>query len=93
MSFKIKPEDVGQKLQDACWIHAKGEGASQRWSISEIINAAIEAGLVSPPCWEVVGPTLNARTVFKRQVDAATWAGVDRAFRKVEVRHWKGQTE
>jgi len=46
----INPDDIPEALLDASFIHARGEGPSQRWSIAEILNAAIEAGVVLPPC-------------------------------------------
>lgn len=61
--------------------------------IAAILNAAIDVGLVSPPCWEVVGDDYKIAMVFKRKVSAERWIASDHGFRKAEVRHWKGRTE
>lgn len=88
MSYKIKPEDVPDNLLDACFLHAMGEGPSQRWSISEILNAAIEAGLVSPPCYTVRNLVTGQLFYDVGQVQLRPG--------KPEIpahEHWKGQTE
>jgi|LakMenEpi03Aug12_release.lakeMendotaPanAssembly.Ray.scaffolds.fasta_scaffold202077_3 hypothetical protein len=88
----IKAEDISEEQFDKIWGSCQGHVADSE-DLVDIINAAIEAGVVSPPCWEVVGETINTVTVFKRQEDAARWVEVDNGFRKSEMRHWKGQTE
>jgi hypothetical protein len=90
----IKPEDISDELSRELFRHASGITMDAcRINVAAIANALIEAGVVSPPCWEVVGETLNTVTVFKRQEDAARWVEVDNGFRKSEMRHWKGQAE
>ena len=97
-SDAIKPEDIGAEIIDA--VEDKCGCGSGAWDcipetelIAAILNAAIEAGLVSPPCWEVVGDDYKIAMVFKRKVSAERWMASDHGFRKAEVRHWKGQTK
>lgn len=90
MSYKVKPEDVTLELAEKCWLHVRGEGPSAKWSISEVINAAIEAGLVSPPCWvmrvhERIAKDMNHEpNVFPSRRDDS---------KHLMYEHWKGQTE
>jgi hypothetical protein len=90
----IKPDDIPNDLEEMCqaieWFQC---GDTDKPAIAAILNAAIEAGVVSPPCWEVVGETIHNVTVFKRQDDARRWVEADRGFRKSEMRHWKGEAE
>ena len=89
----IKPEDISDEAFDEMDGDYYSDFGMDKEDFAAILNAAIEAGVVSPPCWEVVGETLNTVTVFKRQEDAARWVEVDNGFRKCEMRHWKGQAE
>lgn len=93
MSGPIKAEDVTQNtvkdLVDVMYRHKMFN--AEFWAA--ILNNAIDAGLVSPPCWEVVGDDYKIAMVFKRKVSAERWMASDHGFRKAEVRHWKGQTE
>lgn len=91
----IKPEDVPNELlelamerfENAYWNDVKPQ------NVADFLQDAIDAGLVSPPCWEVVGETIHNVTVFKRQEDARRWVEADKGFRKSEMRHWKGEVE
>ena len=89
----IKPEDISDEAFDEMDGDYYSDFGMDKEDFAAILNAAIEAGVVSPPCWEVVGETLNTVTVFKRQEDAARWVEVDNGFRKCEMRQWKGQAE
>jgi hypothetical protein len=90
----IKPEDLPPELQDKCFLHARGEGPSQQWSIAEILNAAIEAGVVSPPCYcgrkafggVAVGPIIEHEGI------PILWAPGANP-QNVVTEHWKGQSE
>jgi hypothetical protein len=91
----IREKDISDDVFDAMredwrWL---ADAKFTKGSLAYALQLAIEHGLVSPPCWEVVGETLNTVTVFKKQEDAARWVEVDNGFRKCEMRHWKGQTE
>ena len=88
MSYKINPEDVPI---DFIANHLKGRLFAEsvyEADILVIINAAIEAGLVSPPCWAVTRPGSQI-----------TWGplSLEQAKRMVlhdeVIEHWKGQTE
>lgn len=89
MSYKVKPEDVPDtlaiELQDnlsGVTIHA------YRSNISKILNAAIEAGLVSPPCY--VHRYLGELECQGGTLDPALFIGKPR---EAGDEHWKGQTE
>jgi len=91
----IKPEDVTQELlelamerfENAYWNDVSPE------QVALFLQDAIDLGLVSPPCWEVVGDDYRISMVFKRKESAERWKASDNGFDKTEVRHWKGQTE
>lgn len=95
MSDVIKAEDVTQdilelameRFQNAYWKDVTKQ------NVADFLDDCIDAGLVSPPCWEVVGDDYKIAMVFKRKVSAERWIASDHGFRKAEVRHWKGQTE
>lgn len=90
----IKPDDIpNEAINMITWELSRGGDKSLSQTAAIILNAAIDAGLVSPPCWEVVGETIHNVTVFKRQEDARRWVEADRGFRKSEMRHWKGDVE
>lgn len=88
MSGPIKPEDISEEAfyaHDGDMLHDFGLGKAD---LAKILNAAIDAGLVSPPCWAVVRPGTSIawgpmsleqakRTVMSGEV----------------IEHWKGQAE
>ena len=50
MAFRIKPEDISEEAFYACdgdLLHDFGLGNAD---LARILNAAVEAGIVSPPC-------------------------------------------
>lgn len=89
MSYKIKPEDVLDKLAIELQDYVSGVTVrAYQHNNSDIINAAIEAGLASPPCHvlrylgELVcqGGTLDPALFIGKTVEEGD-------------EHWKGQTE
>ena len=95
----IKPEDVTPELAEKCWLHISEDDSEMgdltlKWSISEVLNAAIEAGLVSPACYcgrkafggVAVGPIMEHEGI------PILWAPGANP-RNVVTEHWKGQTE
>lgn len=93
MSDVIKAEDVAEEFIGMIDEKILSYYDLLACDIAAILNAAIDAGLVSPPCWEVVGDDYKIAMVFKRKVSAERWIASDHGFRKAEVRHWKGQTK
>lgn len=81
-------EELAKRIND-CVIWHDGPQVD----VAKVVELLLDAGLVSPPCWEVVGETIHNVTVFKRQDDARRWVEADRGFRKSEMRHWKGEVE
>ena len=80
----IKPGDITNQMAATCWIYARGEGESMKWSISEILNAAIEAGIVSPPCYCVRwNGELQKHENMVKLYPGKPWAH--------DTEHWKGQ--
>lgn len=88
--FTVDQKDLPDRLKSYTMLDGT---PIPNYIVVDIINAAVEAGLVSPPCWEVFGESLVPVTVFKSREDAEEWTKVDNGFRKVGFRHWKGQTE
>ena len=88
----IKPGDITNQMAATCWIHARGEGESMKWSISEILNAAIEAGIVSPPVWAIRNIKTGA-LVERRGVPVFVLDGNPTDSDLWIKEHWKGQTE
>lgn len=83
----IKPEDIPDRLVEN-WL---ADGVSNSWKdfIARRLNDAIEQGVISPPCWEVVMKQ-GTPFAFKKKKAAEAWA---LSSEDCEVRHWKGQTE
>jgi hypothetical protein len=93
MSIREKhiPEDVYDAMrEDWRW---PDHADLTKGSLAYVLQLAIEHGLVSPPCWEVLGDDYRISMVFKRKESAERWKASDNGFDKTEVRHWKGQTE
>jgi hypothetical protein len=96
----IKPEDVTDKLAIGLFHNVAGVTLDAcRYNVAAIINAAIEAGVVSPPCYQPVvdGEPLNdvfGPTIFATQQSVEEWF-VDREMCRESWggRHWKGQAE
>ena len=88
----IKPEDIDNVVAEK--VLRDGLRMSfPNTMVSAILNAAIEAGVVSPPCWEVVGEHGRPFMVFKDKKAAEAWASWATSIAACEVQHWKGQTE
>jgi hypothetical protein len=81
----IKPEDIPNSM---VWVMF-GETLTPE-TIAGLLNEAIEAGIVSPPCWV-------ARTASGELVRGAVYTSKDDAERNKwtsdPVEHWKGQVE
>lgn len=94
MSHKIKPEDVSEVLiswaEDSVGL---GNGAWDCVDVQElcaaIINAAIEAGLVSPPCHFIAYPS-GMPVMYEPGEPIQIYPG---KCSEHHHRHWKGQTE
>ena len=92
MSDAIKPEDIGAEIIDA--VEDKCGCGSGAWDcipetelIAAILNAAIEAGLVSPPvyCVRRNGELRKFDSGEVKVFSGKPWAH--------DTEHWKGQTE
>lgn len=84
----IKPEDIPQSLMDATFKHTESyTEAGQRRDIAAILNAAIEAGVVSPPvfCVRQNGELYRYDTGAIKVFSGKPWAH--------DTEHWKGQNE
>lgn len=91
MSYHVKPEDVPEELQN------RADTEFSTWydgpviDIAAILNAAIEAGLVSPPvkCMRWQGVLEMENGVPMVRIDAPDlWPQ-----KLISYEHWKGQTE
>jgi hypothetical protein len=86
-----KPEDIPGEL-----IHKWGSVTQgETWSelIAARLNAAIEAGVVSPPCWNLVSSDgFKSTTVYKTK-EYAERVAYPNAGQWYKVEHWKGQME
>lgn len=87
----IRPEDIPQSLMDATFRHTESyTEAGQRRDIAAILNAAIEAGVVSPPVWAI----RNIKTgeiIYERQNPKLTIDGTPTDSDVWEKVHWKGE--
>jgi hypothetical protein len=87
----IKPEDVTDKLAIGLFHNVAGVTLDAcKYNVAAIINAAIEAGVVSPPCWiaRMSNGQLVSGTVYPSKDDADRYK-----WTSDNVEHWKGQTE
>lgn len=98
MSYQVKREDIPDEFAEKCWIHISGDhfepsDVALKWSISEVLNAAIEAGLVSPPVYTV----RDKDGYLLDDGIYGLYSDPDRALDGHEdgctAEHWKGQTE
>ena len=109
-SDAIKPEDIGAEIIDA--VEDKCGCGSGAWDcipetelIAAILNAAIEAGLVSPPVWAVIADEdspdfKNAEgpinpvylTTTKQEAEFRIREDI-LDVKKTRVEHWKRQTK
>ena len=89
MRYVIKPEDIPEEIGRTAWrIAVTSDKSGRRHLLAATLNAAIEAGLVSPPCYTI-----------RNQQDGKLFHDVG----QVRLRpgkpqipaheHWKGQTE
>ena len=87
---RVKPEDVPVELRQDI---AKRlfDHHVREWEVAAIINAAIEAGLVSPPvlCMRFQGVLQRENCVPMVCVDAPKMSPQS----LISYEHWKGQTE
>ncbi len=88
MAFRIKPEDVTLELRQDI---AKRlfDHCVREWEIASILNAAIEAGLVSPPCYFITYPS-GMPVMYEPGEPIQIFPGKGDG---PHCRHWKGQTE
>lgn len=90
MAFRIKAEDVPEDLARQCYELSDAPESKSQIFVAAILNAAIEAGLVSPPCWiaRASNGQLISGTVYpsKEHAENYKWSSDN-------VEHWKGQTE
>jgi hypothetical protein len=97
----IKPEMVSDELIEAAEAGCgMGCGAwdcvDEKEVAAAILNAAIEAGLVSPPVWVVSGFTTGEIVSLhncKAEADEEAKRMHDDTEHAYIVEHWKGQTE
>lgn len=89
----IKPSDIPDELESMCqgieWFQC---GDMDKPAVAAILNAAIEAGLVSPPCyvWR-----FNGELQRDANGEPTVWSsrGLDSPDGSISYEHWKGQTE
>jgi len=92
----IKPEDIPNELEEMCqaieWFQC---GDTDKPAIAAILNAAIEAGVVSPAVWNVVDiASSQIVATFESRSEAESEAARQALLRRnCAVEHWKGQTE
>jgi hypothetical protein len=85
MAYRIKAEDVPSEFVG---YGVKGCGPISKDLISEILNHAIEAGLVSPPVWAIIDWEGDAIGLYETQNEAEHYKDHGET-----VAVWKGQTE
>lgn len=88
MSYTIKPEDVPASLVaslNAC----EGSDFMDAGQIAAIVESAIEAGLVSPPCYYIAYPS-GMPVMHEPGEPIQIFPG---KCSNPHERHWKGQTE
>ena len=83
----IKPEDIPGGM---VWIMF-GETLTPE-TIAGLLNEAIEAGVVSPPCF-ALRKSENGELLTRFRVYTSREAANDCAPYRCKVEHWKGQTE
>jgi hypothetical protein len=95
----IRPEDISDEAFDEMNGDYYSDFGMDKEDFAAILNAAIEAGVVSPPCYQPVvdGEPLTdvfGPTIFATQQSVEEWF-VDREICRESWggRHWKGQTE
>lgn len=91
MAFRIKPEDVPEEITR--------KGLTPQFVV-DVLEAAIEAGLVSPPCWDAYTEMCVPNNMVhktKTHCDEIV-AELNRFYEETgsvirrHTRHWKGQT-
>ena len=92
----IKPEEIPNELEDMCqsieWFQS---GDMDKPAVAAILNAAIEAGVVSPAIWNVVDLASSQIVgTYENRSEAESVAARQSLLRRnCAVEHWKGQTE
>lgn len=96
MSDVIKPEDITkgfvyeviEKARRSKLNAELGKSASNEQEIADLLNAAIEAGIVSPPCYCVRWNgelQISEQTSVPKLFPGKPWAD--------DTEHYRGQTE
>lgn len=88
----IKPEDVSSDLEDVINGLDGPTGYLDSEDIAAILNAAIKAGIVSPPCWVM---RFNGELQQDANGEPTVWPsrGLDSPDGGISYEHWKGQKE
>lgn len=96
----ITPEDISDELiaRATDYILAnvgRTQSPTDEERIAAILNAAIEAGVVSPAVWNVVDiASSQIVATFESRSEAESEAARQALLRRnCAVEHWKGQTE
>lgn len=93
MSYHIKPEDVPEEFFNRASTDFLSVWEDEALvDVAGILNAAIEAGLVSPPCYALRKPD-NGGLLTQHRVYTSRESANDAAPYRHNVEHWKGQTE
>ena len=90
MSYHIKPEDIDDEAFESMGGDYWADFGMEKEEMADILNAAIEAGLVSPPCWVM-------RCYGRMTKDMSSEPNIYPSRRDdteaVSYEHWKGQRE
>lgn len=82
----IKPEDVPDEVaEDVKWLMLESESGGLKSDLAIILNAAIEAGIVSPSCWAVKHCNGVLFGIFGTETEAKLNSSGDDV-----VEHWIG---
>jgi hypothetical protein len=88
----IKPEDISDEAFDEMDGDYYSDFGMDKEDFAAILNAAIEAGVVSPPCY-ALRKSENGELLTRFRVYTSREAANDCAPYRCKVEHWKGQTE
>jgi hypothetical protein len=89
----IKPEDISDEAFDEMNGDYYSDFGMDKEDFAAILNAAIEAGVVSPPCW-VVRDGFGDIVTHRRAFTAKAFASYESGHRpEYAIEHWKGQVE
>lgn len=89
MSYKVKPEDIDDEAFEAMGGNYWADFGMEKEEMAAIINAAIDAGLVSPPCHFIAYPS-GMPVMHEPGEPIQIFPG---KCTEPHERHWKGQTE